>query len=79
MGFFRRLRSSLKKALCSHRRAVFTIKSRRYTRVQEVKVDFWQDFLIGLICLDCSMELKAGPVLLNRYPYAGEPRYPVAS
>lgn len=78
MGFFRRLRSSLKRALCPHRRVVFIFRSRRYAQVQEVKVDFWQDFLIGLVCLDCQMELKAGHVLLNRYPYAGEPRYETA-
>lgn len=76
MGFFRRLRRFLKKALCPHRRVVFIIKSRYYSQVQEIKVDFWQDFLVGLNCLDCQMELRATPVLLNRYPYAGEPRYP---
>ncbi len=76
MVFFGKIRSFLKRAFCLHRRTTFVIKSRRYNQVQEIRMDFWQDFLIGLDCLDCQMELRAAPVLLNRYPYAGEPRYP---
>lgn len=61
---------------CKHSRTELILRSRRYETVQEIKVDVWHDFIVGVKCRDCNDIMPTPEIMTTYYPYRGEPHYP---